>query len=253
MGGAFSNRVALVTGAASGIGQATAEAFAQAGAALMLADVNEAAGASLAQALRDGGSRAVFHRCDVAREADVAGLIGRTRVEFGRLDCAFNGAGIASGRYSVTSCSRDLWDRVIGINLTGVWLCMKHQIPLMLEGGGGAIVNAASIAGLVALPNAASYIAAKHGVIGLTKSAALDYATRNLRVNAVCPGVIDTPMVQNSGAVTPAGREALAAGHPMKRLGTPQEIAAAVLFLCGDGAGFITGHALAADGGWVAQ
>lgn len=253
MSSPFSNRVALVTGAASGIGEATAHAFAQAGAALMLADVNADAGEAMAARLRDSGARAVFHRCDVAREADVAGLIGRTRVEFGRLDCAFNGAGVASGRNTVVSCSRDLWDRVIGINLTGVWLCMKHQIPLMLEGGGGAIVNAASIAGLVALPHAASYVAAKHGVIGLTRSAAIDHATRNLRVNAICPGVIDTPMVQNSGAATAAGREALAAGHPVKRLGTPQEIAAAVLFLCSDAASFITGHALAADGGWVAQ
>ena len=252
MGGRFSNRVALVTGAASGIGEATAHAFAREGAALVLADVNEAAGEALADSLRAVGTHAVFQRCDVAREGDIAGLASRTRMEFGRLDCAFNGAGIASGRNSVVSCSPDLWDRVIAINLTGVWLCMKHEIPLMLEGGGGAIVNAASIAGLVALPQAASYIAAKHGVVGLTKSAALDHATKNLRVNAICPGVIDTPMVRNSGAATTAGREALADGHPMKRLGTPQEIAEAVLFLCSDAASFITGHALAADGGWVA-
>jgi NAD(P)-dependent dehydrogenase (short-subunit alcohol dehydrogenase family) len=239
----FEDKVVLVTGGASGIGLAAATAFAREGAHVVVADLQEAA-------FEDGS---LFVRCNVADEASVAAMLETVRSRFGRLDAAFNNAGIASGPNTTADCSRALWDRVIGINLTGVWLCLKHEIPLMLAGGGGAIVNNASIAGLVGLANNAAYVAAKHGVVGLTKAAALDHAAQNLRVNCVCPGVIDTPMFNRSSGAEPTRRAAMAAAHPLGRLGTAAEIAAAVLFLCSGEASFITGHALAADGGWVAQ
>lgn len=243
----FEGRTALVTGAASGIGAATA------GAAVVLADVNAAAGEALVADIRAQGGRAVFVRCDMRMEADIETAVRRAIDEFGALDCAFNNAGVEGESADTARCSTENWDQVINTNLRGVWWCMKHEIPALLAAGGGAIVNCSSIAGLIGFPNIPAYVASKHGVIGLTKTAALEFAKQNLRVNAVCPGVIETPMVARFVGGDPATHDALAAGEPIGRTGAPEEIASAVLWLCGPGASFVTGHALAVDGGWTAQ
>lgn len=250
MATAFAGKVALVTGAGSGIGRATARAFAGAGARVVVADVAAEGGEETARAIRDAGGEAAFARCDVTTDDTIAAAVAT----FGRLDYACNNAGIIGTSAPIPNYPDEAWDRVIAINLSGVWRCMKHELPAIEAGGGGAIVNIASIAGVVGFANAAAYVAAKHGVVGLTKVAALEYAQRGVRVNAVCPGFVATPMIAGIGITSesPSGA-AIAARHPIGRLGTPEEIAAAVIWLCADAAAFVTGSALLVDGGYVAQ
>ncbi|MFH9662492.1 glucose 1-dehydrogenase [Streptomyces sp. NPDC017248] len=249
----FTGQVAFVTGASSGMGLATARAFATAGAAVALADIDEAAVHQAARELTDAGHRALALGCDVTDEQQVAAAVDRTVDTFGRLDMAYNNAGIQVPPTDAAEESADQFDRVNAINLRGVWACMKHELRHMRDQGSGAVVNCSSLGGLVGLPGRASYHATKHGVIGLTTSAALEYAPRGIRVNAVCPGTIDTPMVSDMIAKGELDRAAAQASQPINRLGTADEVAQAVLWLCSPGAGFVVGVALPVDGGYVAQ
>ncbi len=249
----LNGKVALVTGAASGIGRATAMAFAQNGADVVVADTMEDGGVQTARMIEGLGRRSIFVRCDVSKEQDVKEMMHRTIETFGGLDYAFNNAGIEGKQGLTPDCTDENWDRVINVNLKGVWLCMKHQIPQMLKQGSGAIVNCSSIAGLIGFPGIPAYVASKHGVIGLTKTAALEYAKSNIRINVVCPGVIQTPMIDRFTHGEAQVQKQLVAGEPIGRVGKPEEIASAVLWLCSGGASFVTGHSLAVDGGWVAQ
>jgi NAD(P)-dependent dehydrogenase (short-subunit alcohol dehydrogenase family) len=246
----FSGQVALVTGAASGMGLATATAFAQAGAAVVLADRNEVALHAAAEHLRAAGHRAIGVLCDVADEAQVEAMVARAVEAFGRLDMAYNNAGILGPMGDVTAESGEGFDAVTAINLRGVWTCLKHELRQMAKQGSGAIVNCSSLGGLVGLPGRAAYHASKHGVIGLTKCAALDYAARGIRVNAICPGCIDTPM---GDAIDPAAMKEFLRDQPIGRMGRADEVAAAVLWLCSPGASFVLGVALPVDGGFVAH
>ncbi len=249
----FTGQVAFVTGAGSGMGLATAWAFARAGAAVTLADRDEDILTRATRALQDAGHQALGVVCDVADEDQVAAAVGRTVQQFGRLDMAFNNAGIQAPPVDAADESAEIHDRVTAVNLRGVWACMKHELTQMRRQGSGAIVNCSSLGGLVGLPGRASYHATKFGVIGLTTSAALEYAPRGVRINAVCPSTIDTPMVSamiSSGELDPA---AAVANQPIGRLGTADEIAAAVLWLCSPGASFVVGVALPVDGGYTAQ
>ena len=245
----FSGKVGLITGAASGMGLATAQAFAEAGAAVVLADLKEDAVKAAAQKLIAAGHKALAVRCDVSDDAQVAAMVDRTVAEFGRLDAAFNNAGVMALIAPIADSSREDWDRVIGINLRGVWSCMKHELRQMERQGGGAIVNNASVGALTGNPGIASYIASKHGVVGLTRTAALEYVKRGIRVNAVNPGLIDTQIAR---AVVNRDEQAYAelAKHvPIGRAGSPEEIASVVLWLCSPGASYVVGHALTVDGG----
>ncbi|WP_439888221.1 SDR family oxidoreductase [Pseudomonas sp. MBLB4123] len=248
----FSGRVALVTGAAAGIGRATALAFASEGLRVVVSDVDVAGGEATVELIRAGGGEAIFVGCDVTRDAEVQGLMAATLAAYGRLDYCFNNAGIEIEKGRLAEGSEAEFDAIMGVNVKGVWLCMKHQIPLLLAQGGGAIVNTASVAGLGAAPKMSIYAASKHAVIGLTKSAAIEYAKKKVRVNAVCPAVIDTDMFRRAYKADPKKGEFAAAMHPVGRIGTVEEIATAVLYLCSDGAAFTTGHALAVDGGATA-
>jgi len=249
----FKGQVALVTGAAAGIGLATAHAFAAAGASVVLSDVNEQALQEAVTAIQAAGHTAIGIACDVADEAQAARLVEQTVATFGRLDAAFNNAGIQVPPCEVADQPAADFDRINAINLRGVWACMKHELRQMREQGSGAIVNCSSVGGLVGLGTLAAYHAAKHGVIGLTKSAALEYATQGIRINAVCPGTIDTPMVAKMVAEQPAAMAEIMKKQPIGRLGRPEEIADAVLWLCSPGATFIIGHSLAVDGGFTAH
>ncbi len=253
MSWSFQNKVALVTGAGSGMGLATARAFAAAGAAVTLADAKEDAVRSAASELVAAGHKALAVQCDVTDDTQVAAMIDRTVAEFGRLDAAFNNAGIMTPAVELADVTREVYDRVTAINLRGVWSCMKYELLQMRQQGSGVIVNNSSIGGLIGIPGRATYHATKHGVIGLTRSAALEYAARGIRINAVCPGTIDTPMVAEMFAKEPEAMKDALRDIPIGRLGRPEEIADAVLWLCSPGAGFVIGHALAIDGGYTAR
>ncbi len=249
----FAGQVALVTGASSGMGLATAQAFAEAGASVVLADIDEDALHSATESLAASGFRALGVGCDVTDEDQVAALLDRAVAAYGRLDMAFNNAGIMIPPSDAADEPADNFDRVDAINLRGVWACMKYELRQMREQGSGAIVNCSSLGGLVGLPGRASYHASKHGVLGLTKSAALEYAPRGVRVNAVCPGTIDTPMVDDMLAKGELDLAEALRNQPIGRLGTAYEIAAAVLWLCSPGASFVVGVALPVDGGYTAR
>ena len=252
MAGAFEGKVALVTGAASGIGRATAVAFADQGAKVVVSDVVDSGGEETVHQIVDKGGEAIFVHADVSRAADVEALVATAMERFGHLDYAFNNAGIDGLAAPTAECEEKNWDRVLDINLKGVWLCMKAEIPRMLDKG-GVIVNCSSVAGLVGFSGVPAYVASKHGMVGLTKTAALEYAPQGIRINAVCPGVIQTPMIDRFTHGSQEAAAQLTAQEPIGRMGQPEEIAAAVIWLCSEGASFVVGHALVVDGGMVAR
>lgn len=247
------NKVALITGGSSGIGRSSALAFAREGAKVVVVDVNVEGGEETARMIQGSGGESIFVRTDVSRAVEVAAMVSKAVATYGRLDCAHNNAGVGSDQCPTADCTEEVWNRIIGVNLKGVWLCMKYEIPQMLRQGKGAIVNTSSVAGLVGFRNYAAYAASKHGVLGLTKVATLDYASAGIRINAVCPGTILTPMVKAAFARRPEREAEDLAAHPIGRFGTPEEVAEAVVWLCSDAASFVTGHALAVDGGLVAR
>lgn len=245
----FSGKVALVTGAGSGIGLATAKAFAEAGAAVVLGGRHEESVLRAARTLVDSGHKALAVRCDVSDDTEVAAMVDRTVAEFGRLDAAFNNAGVMARIAPIAESTREDWDRVIGINLRGVWSCMKHELRQMQRQGSGAIVNNASVGALGGNPGIGSYIASKHGVLGLTRTAALEYIKHGIRVNAVNPGTIDTKIARDFVRGEERAYAELAKRAPIGRAGRPEEIASVVLWLCSPGASYVVGHALTVDGG----
>lgn len=249
----FSNKSVLITGASCGIGKATAVKFAASGAKVMISDVNEDQGEQTVRFIQEAGGVAIYKSCDVSQASEVVRLIDDTVRQFGRLDIVCNNAGIEGEQAPTQDCSIENWDRVINTNLKGLWLCMKSEIPYLLKNKGGAIVNLSSIAGLIGFPGLPAYVASKHGIAGLTKTAALEYADKNIRVNAVCPGPIMTPMLKRLMSSKHGFEEQLIAGVPQKKIGTPEDIANTILFLSSDEAAYITGQCLAVDGGWVAQ
>ncbi|QEY59005.1 SDR family oxidoreductase [Pseudomonas sp. C27(2019)] len=248
----LSGQVALITGAARGIGRATALAFAERGIKVVIADINTAGAEETVKLITDAGGTACFIHCDVRDEEQVKQLVARTVEIYGSLDYAFNNAGIEMENQRVHEGSLSSFEMIMDVNVKGVWLCMKYQLQQMLVQGKGAIVNAASVAGLGAAPKMAVYSASKHAVLGLTRSAAIEYARKNIRVNAVCPAVIDTAMYQRVCEMDPRIAQRMPELHPMGRVGRVEEVAETVMYLCSEGAGFTTGHALAVDGGMTA-
>ncbi len=247
------NKVALVTGGGSGIGRACALAFAREGAKVVVADIMERGGKETVQMIKEAGGESIFVKTDVSKTADVEALVKRAVDTYGRLDCGINNAGIEGINAPTADYTEENWERVININLKGVWLCMKYEIPEMQKQGGGAIVNMASVAGLVGFQGMPAYCASKGGIIQLTKVAALEYAKSGIRVNAVCPGVIRTPMVERVTGGNPEAEAQFTAIEPVGRMGTPEEIAESVVWLCSDAASFVTGHPMVVDGGLIAQ
>lgn len=255
MAGNLDGKTALVTGGGSGIGRAASLAYARAGARVVVADVNVEGGEESVQRIKEAGGDAILVHADVSKPDDTQAMVARAVEAFGSLDCAFNNAGISGGRerHLTADYLEEDWDRVISVNLKGVWLCMKAEIPKMVEQGRGSIVNTASIMGLISTSGSVAYTAAKHGVVGLTKAAALEYAQSGVRVNAVCPGYIHTPMVQGRLDTVEGYEDRLKSLHPIGRLGQPEEIAEAVIWLSSDAASFVTGHNMPVDGGYTAQ
>lgn len=245
------NKVALVTGGGSGIGRATALAMAGEGAKVVVVDMQVEAGEETAALIRGAGGEAIFIEADVVKAAEVEAMVGAAVATYGRLDCAFNNAGVGGTITRTAERSEEEWDLTMNVNLKGVWLCMKYELIAMLAQGGGSIVNTASAAGLIGFQSASAYAASKHGVIGLTRSAALEYARKNMRINAVCPGFTQTAMMDDWDSDRPGMAAGIADFNPMKRLAKPEEIASAVIWLCSDAASFVTGHALSVDGGVV--
>ena len=249
----FTSQVALVTGASSGMGLATAQAFAEAGASVVLADINQDALQTAVEDLTAAGHQALAVTCDVAQEDQVAAMVAATVHTYGRLDMAFNNAGIQAPPTDAADEPAETFDRVNAVNLRGIWACMKHELAQMRTQGSGAIVNCSSLGGLVGLPGRAAYHASKHGVIGLTRSAALEYAPRGIRINAICPGTFETPMVTDMIAKGELSVPDAIGNQPIGRLGRADEIAASVLWLCSPGASMVLGVALPVDGGYTAQ
>ena len=247
----FKNKVIIVTGGSFGIGKATAIAFAKQGAKIVIADWAE--NPETIAFIKDLGNDVMFIKCDVSRSDEVKSMVEKTIATFGRLDYAFNNAGIEGNTALTPDCTEDNWDKTIAINLKGVWLCMKYEIPEMLKQGKGVIINCSSVAGLVGFEGLPAYVASKHGVVGLTKTAALECAKHGIRINAVCPGVIQTPMIDRLTGKKKETIEQYTALEPLGRFGQPEEIANAVLWLCSDEASFVTGHGMAVDGGFVAK
>jgi NAD(P)-dependent dehydrogenase (short-subunit alcohol dehydrogenase family) len=253
MAGILDGKVALITGAGSGIGQATSRIFAREGAKLVLADVVEEGGNRTLKMVQDLGAEAIFVRCDVSQWNDVEGAVNEAVQAYGRIDCAFNNAGIEGKGDNTHECTQENWDRVLAIDLTGVWLCMKAEIAqMLLQGGNGSIVNTSSGAGLAGVRGMPAYVAAKHGVAGLTRAAALEYGKQNIRINAVCPGPIRTPMMGRLLQNRPDAEQRFARSEPLKRLGEPEEIGEAVAWLCSDRASYVTGLPMPVDGGFMA-
>jgi NAD(P)-dependent dehydrogenase (short-subunit alcohol dehydrogenase family) len=248
----FANKVAIVTGGSFGIGQATAVAFAQRGAKVVVADLVEDKEQQTMNFIRSAGGEGIFVACDVSKGPHVKSLIDKTIATYGRLDYAFNNAGIEGAMASTHECTEENWDKVVSVNLKGVWLCMKYQIPQMLKQGKGVIVNNSSVGGHIGFPGLPAYVSTKHALLGLTKTAALENATKGLRINAVCPGVIKTPMVERMIAENKDLEKQFLAMQPIGRMGKPSEVAEVVVWLCSDSASFITGHSLQVDGGWIA-
>ncbi len=255
MVGDMEGKVALITGGSSGIGRATAVEFAGRGVKVMIGDLDAEGGEETIGLVRNRGSDASFIKTDVSQFQEVKALVAATVDQFGQLDYGFNSAGAVKPHLEAISPTHEYpeehFDQIIAVNLKGVWLCVKHEVQEMLKRGEGAIVNASSALGLVGLPNLSGYVASKHGVVGLTKTAALEYADQGIRVNAVCPGYIQTPMTR-ARLADPEANERIQAPHPIGRVGQPDEVAKAVVWLCSDSASFVTGHALAIDGGWTA-
>lgn len=250
----FKDKAAVITGAGSGIGRACALAFAAEGAQVVVADIAVADGEETVRLIRTAGGEAMFIPCNVTKSADVQELMAATVRSYGRLDYACNNAGIGGPPMTSSEYREEDWRAVIDVNLTGAWLCMKYELEIMQKQGNGIIINMASILGKVGFATAPAYVAAKHGLIGLTQTAALEYATQNIRVNAVCPGFIYTPLLEKAGMQTGSEMHTLISNlHPMKRMGTAEEVAGAVIWLCADAASFVTGHALMVDGGYTAQ
>jgi NAD(P)-dependent dehydrogenase (short-subunit alcohol dehydrogenase family) len=249
MAGKLDGKIALVTGAGSGIGRASALAFAREGARVVVADVAAQGGEETVGLIAKAGSTAIFHQTDVSQADQAQALVARAVEAFGRLDCAHNNAGVLGQFARTADSTEENWDRVISVNLKGVYLCLRAEIVQMLEQGGGAIVNTSSIAGLTGMGGLPAYVASKHGVAGLTRTAAVEYARKGIRVNAVCPGYIDTPMTRPLGGDAQLDPQLV----PIGRLGAPEEVAEAVVWLCSDAASYVTGHTLSVDGAMAAQ
>lgn len=253
MTGRLRGKVALVTGGSRGIGKACALAFAREGANVVVADILISEGEDTVGMINKGADKAIFVKADVTKAVEVEMLINKAVEKYGRLDCAFNNAGILGANVLISECTEENWQNVVAVNLKGVWLCMKYELLQMVKCGGGAIVNTASVFGLVGAVNRAAYVASKHGVVGLTKVAALEFAKGNMRVNAVCPGPIRTPLVDRAIADDPQRETWLLERVPMGHLGTAPEVAEVVVWLCSDASSFVTGLIMAVDGGYTAQ
>mgnify|MGYP003970851615 FL=1 len=251
--GKMDGKVALVTGASSGIGRETAILFAKEGAKVVVSDVAVEGGEETAKMIKDSGGDAIFVKADIANAAEVEALINKTVATYGRLDCAANNAGMEAQPMPTADCTEDDFDITVKVNLKGTFLCMKFEIQQMLKQGGGAIVNTSSMAGMVGVAGMPAYVASKHGIVGLTRTAALEYGTAGIRVNAVCPGAVRTPMMEQIIASMPELGQQMDENHPIGRIAEPPEIAASIVWLCSDAASFVTGHPMAVDGGLLAK